>query len=128
MGEPRCRAALATLAMGMALSSCGGSGGGGSSSSGSSDSVSGPLVTKPIVAEVQKDIRLGIVPDGSLSCPSSAPQGKGKTFDCEITGGGDTGTVTLTEQTASGKCVLYTGEVGPISWSEQDHNVVCAEN
>ena len=125
MGETRCRAALATLAMGVALSACGGSGGDGSSAD--TQGVSGGLVTKPIVAAVQKNIRVGIVPDASLSCPSSAPKAKGASFDCEISGGGDTGTVTLTEQTATGKCVLYTGQVGPVTWSKQNHNVVCAQ-
>jgi hypothetical protein len=76
-------------------------------------------------AAVQKNIRATILVDAKVSCPSQALPGKGHAFRCQLSSKYGSGTLTLTQQDAQGKCFLYTGKAGAFSWTPANHNVVC---
>ncbi len=74
---------------------------------------------------MQNNLRETILTDAKLSCPDGSLPGKGQSFDCQLQSKYGSGTLTLTQQDAQGKCFLYTGKLGPYSWTAANHNVVC---
>ena len=99
--------------------------GGGAATGTNSRPAAGP--TAKAGAAVQTNIRDTILTDAKVSCLTQALPGKGHAFQCQLSSKYGSGTLTLGQQDAQGRCFLYTGKAGAYSWTPANHNVVCVQ-
>jgi hypothetical protein len=115
--------------MALALAACGGgsstSNSGNTGTAGEKESPGSHAAARKVAAAVQNNIRLTLLTDAKLSCPSQALPGKGHSLECQLRSSQANGTLKLTQEDPQGKCFLYTGRAGPYSWSPANHNVIC---
>jgi hypothetical protein len=83
--------------------------------------------TRKIEAAVQSNIRATLLTDAKVSCPSQPLPGKDHSLECQLSSHLASGTLTLTQQDAAGRCFLYTGRAGPYSWTVANKNIVCGQ-